>query len=63
MADTIFVVQGFRTGCKGTTEYFKTEPLARAYAAYLGGSFDGVVMWQYKTDDQAVNHVTALAGQ
>jgi hypothetical protein len=63
MTDTIYVVQGFRAGCKGATEYFKTELLARAYAAYLGGSFDGVVMWQHKADDQAVDHVTALAGQ
>jgi hypothetical protein len=63
MADNIYVVHGFRSGCKGTTEYFKTELLARAYAAYLGGSFDGVVMWQHKADDQTVNHVTALAGR
>jgi hypothetical protein len=62
MANTIYVVHGFRSGCEGITQYFKTEVLARAYAAYLGGSFDGVVMWQHSAEHETGNHMTAPAG-
>jgi hypothetical protein len=61
MANTIYVVHGFRSGCEGITQYFKTEVLARAYAAYLGGSFDGVVMWQHSAEHETGNHMTAPA--
>lgn len=50
MPHTIYVVQGFRGGCKVITQCFKTEALARERAAYLGGSFDGVVMWRHTAD-------------
>jgi hypothetical protein len=55
MPYTIYVVHGFRTGCKAITRCFKTEVLARAYAAYLGGSVDGVVMWQHMADHETGN--------
>jgi hypothetical protein len=61
MTDTIYVVHGFRRGCEGITQYFETEALARAHAAYLGGSFDGVVMWQYSPGHETGNPLTASA--
>lgn len=50
MPHTIYVVQGFRGGCRAITQCFKSEALARKRAAYLGGSFDGVVMWRHTAD-------------
>jgi hypothetical protein len=55
MPHTIYVVQGFRGGRKTTAQCFKTEALARARAAYLGASLDGVVMWRQSADSDADN--------
>jgi len=52
MTNTIYVVRGFRRGHTGITRYFKTELLARAFAAYLGASFDAVVMLEQNADDE-----------
>jgi hypothetical protein len=62
MGNTVYVAHGFRSGCEGVTQYFKTEVLARAYAAYLGGSFDGVVMWQHSAEHETGNHRRLLRG-
>ena len=56
MPHTIYVVQGFRSGCKAITQCFKSEALARERAAYLGGSFDGVVMWRHTADPDTGNY-------
>ena len=55
MSHTIYVVQAFRGGCKAITQSFKSEVLARERAAYLGGSFDGVVMWRHAADPDTGN--------
>jgi hypothetical protein len=62
MANSIYVVHGFRHGCEGVTQYFKTEVLAREYAAYLGGLFDGVVMWQQSPEHETGDDVKAPTG-
>jgi len=56
MPHTIYVVQGFRGGCRAITQCFKSEALARECAAYLGGSFDGVVMWPHTVDPDKGNY-------
>jgi hypothetical protein len=50
MPYTIYVVQGFRGGRKVITQCFQSEESARARAAPLGQTFDGVVMWRHTTD-------------
>lgn len=50
MPYTLYVVHAFRGGRKAVTQCFKVEERARAHAAYLGESFDGVVMWSHTVD-------------
>jgi len=52
MTNTIYVVHGYRSGHKGVTRYFKAELVARAFAAYLGASFDAVVMLEHIADHE-----------
>lgn len=57
MTNTIYVVHGFRSGQKGVTRYFKAELVARAFAAYLGASFDAVVMLEHNADHEPDHRV------
>ncbi|MHB1056942.1 MAG: hypothetical protein ACYC0F_03540 [Rhodanobacter sp.] len=56
MPSTLYVVHAFRGGRKAVTHCFGVEERARAHAAYLGESFDGVIMWCHTVDIEAGIH-------
>ena len=58
MGDTIYVIHGFRNGCKQPVEVFVSEAHARLRAAYLGRLYDSVALGARRAGREAHGHGT-----